>query len=201
MRCGAGRSCRRGAVGRGAARDRRGRGEEARVPPHDDIDLDAAEARIVERVPHQREADIARRRRETRRVVVLQEIVVDRLRHVEAAELVAGGGRLLAHDAAGVGQVVAADIEEIADVVRAAAVEDLLAIGLVRLVAGRAERGGGRARDRLELRLVNLRSDRAGPSAPGFTSPRTPCRMPKMRPTLPDAASPARRPSTTPASD
>ena len=90
-------------------------------------------------------------------MVVLKEIVVDRFRHMEAAKLVTGRGSLLADDAAGVRRVVAADIEEIADVVAAAAFEDLLAIGLVRLVAGRAERGGGCARDRLELGLVDLR--------------------------------------------
>jgi hypothetical protein len=83
-------------------------------------------------------------------VVVLQEIVVDGLRHVEAAEVVAGLSRLLADDAAGVGRVVAADIEEIADIMRAGAVEDLLAVGLVGLVAGRAERRRRRAGEPLE---------------------------------------------------
>src|SRR5262249_14458458 len=40
----------RGSIGRCSASKRRGRGEETRVTPHDDIDLDAAEARIVERI-------------------------------------------------------------------------------------------------------------------------------------------------------
>src|SRR5262249_61297570 len=116
------------------AGERRGAGEKAGVAPHDDIDLDAAEARVVERVAHQRERHVARGGREPGRVVVLEKIVVDGLRHVEAAELVAGRGRLLAHDAAGVGRGVAADVEEIADIIPAAAVEDLLAISLVWLV-------------------------------------------------------------------
>ena len=120
------------------------------MPPHHHIDLDAAEARIVQRIPHMGERHEARGGGKARRVVVLQEIVVDRLGHMEAAQLVAGGGRLLAHDAAGVGGIVAADIEEIADVGLAAALEDLLAIGLVRLVAGGAERGGRRGGDALE---------------------------------------------------
>jgi hypothetical protein len=88
-------------------------------------------------------------------VVVLEKIVVDRLRHVEAPEIVASRGRLLAHDAASVGRVVAANIKEIADIVSAAAVEDLLAIGLVRLVTGRAKGSRRRARHCLELCLVD----------------------------------------------
>ena len=49
-----------GAIARRPASERGGGGEEAGVPPHDHVDLDAAEARIVERVPHQRERDVAR---------------------------------------------------------------------------------------------------------------------------------------------
>ena len=87
-------------------------------------------------------------------MVVLEKIVVDGLRHMEAAKLVSRLRRLLAYDAAGVGRVVAANIEEIANVVPAAAVENTLAIGLVGLVAGRAERGRWRAGDRFEPRFV-----------------------------------------------
>jgi hypothetical protein len=133
-----------------ATGQRSGGGEEASIPPHHHIDLDAAQARIVERVAHMGERHVARSGGKARRVVVLQEIVVDGLGHVKAAQLIPGGGRLLAHDAAGVGGIVAADIEEIADVVGAAASEDLLAIGLVRLVAGRAQRGGWRVGYALE---------------------------------------------------
>ena len=133
-------------------------------------------------------------------MIVLQEIVVDGLRHMEAAEVVAGGGRLLADDAAGVGRVVAADIEEIADVVGAGAVEDLLAIGLVGLVAGRAERRRRRAREALEpVCRDGVRS--TSPSSPALTSPRTPCRMPRTRFTWPVAQRLVFKPSMTPTSD
>ena len=154
MRCGAARSWGAEPRRRVAPGERGRRGKKARVPPHDDIDLDAAEARIVEPVSHQRERHVARGRGEAGRVVVLDKVVVDGFRHMEAAQFVGGGRRLFAHDAAGIGGVVAADIEEIADVVPPAAIEDLLAIDLVRLVAGRAERGRGRAGDGLQLRPV-----------------------------------------------
>ena len=109
------------------------------MPPHHHIDLDAAEARIVEGIAHMGERHEARGGGKARRVVVLQEIVVDRLGHMEAAQLVAGGGRLLAHDAGGVGGVVAADVEEVLDVVLFEALEDFFAVFFVRLVAGGAE--------------------------------------------------------------
>src|SRR5262249_62024583 len=84
-----------------------------------------------------------------------ENIVRDAVRDGEAARRGAPGGGLPAHDGAGVGRVVAADIEEIADVVPAAAVEDLLAIGLIGLVAGRAEGRRWRTRNRFELGLVD----------------------------------------------
>ena len=86
---------------------------------------------------------------------------------MEAAEVVAGFRSLLAHDAAGVGRVVAADIEEIADVMSAGAVEDLLAIGLVRLVAGRAEGRRRRAGQALEP-IGGDRGEIDEPLAAGF---------------------------------
>ena len=148
---------RRGPLGRilvgvpDAARQRRRCGEEAGIAPHDYIDLDAAEAGVVERIAHMGKCDEARRGGKARCVVVFLQVVIDGLRHMEAVHLVARFGRLLAHDAAGVGGIVAADIEEIADVVLAAALEDLGAIGIVGLVAGGTERRRGGLCDQFDL--------------------------------------------------
>ena len=60
MRCGAGRSAGSAPLLADPASKRGGGSEEACVSPHDHIDLDAAEARIVERVAHQGERHVAR---------------------------------------------------------------------------------------------------------------------------------------------
>ena len=112
----------------------------------------------------------------------------------------AGARRFLAHDATGVGAIVAADIEEIADVVAAAAVEDLLArasSGLSRVEPSAAD--GVDASHSSRSAGMEMRS--TSPSSPHLTIPRTPWRMPKMRLTLPLAPRPVFRPSTTPTSD
>ena len=54
-------------------------------------------------------------------------------------------------------RVIAADIEEAADAMGAQHLEDFLAIFQVRLVAGGAERGGGRIGDHLEIMRRLLR--------------------------------------------
>ncbi len=84
-------------------------------------------------------------------MVEADEIVVDRLGDMDGAKPMIGFLRFLGDDAHRVGGIVAADVEERVDRVRFQDLEDLLAIFEVRLVAGGAERGGGRRRDRLEV--------------------------------------------------
>jgi hypothetical protein len=73
-------------------------------------------------------------------MVRAHEVVVDGLGDVEAAEIDAGFLRELGDDAAGVGRVVAPDIEEVADIAGLAGVQDLLAVLAIGLVARGAER-------------------------------------------------------------
>jgi hypothetical protein len=61
-------------------------------------------------------------------MVVQHYIVVDRLRDVHAMDRVVRLARFLGDDADGVGRIVAADIEEIANFVRLQDLEDLAAI-------------------------------------------------------------------------
>ena len=84
-------------------------------------------------------------------MIEADEIVVDGLRDVDGAQAVIRLLRFLRHDAHGVGGIVAADIEERVDRVRFQDLENLLAIFAVRLVAGRAERRGGRCGHRLKI--------------------------------------------------
>ena len=114
--------------------------------------------------------------------------------------VVAGLCRLFADDAAGVGGVVAADIEEIADIVCVAALEDFgqfSGSGLSRLEPRAAE--GVRARRASRSAAMSVRSTR--PSSPPLTRPRTPWRMPSTRFTWLVAQRPRFRPSMTPTSD
>ena len=84
-------------------------------------------------------------------MVEADEIVVDGLRDMDRAQPMIGFLGLLGDDAHSVGGIVAADVEERVDRVGFEDLEDLLAVFAVRLVAGRAEGGGGGRRDRLEV--------------------------------------------------
>ena len=140
-----------GAVVRIFARKRRSRGEKAGVPAHHHRDIDAFQRQIVEIGAGEGLRDEPRRRRIARRVIEADEIVVDRLGDMDGAKPMVGFLRFLGDDAHRVGGIVAADVEERVDRVRFQDLEDLLAIFAIRLVAGRAERGGRRRRDRLEV--------------------------------------------------
>ena len=140
------------AVVRPLARERGGRREEARVAPHHDVDLHAAERAVVEVVAAEGARDETRGRAVAGRVVVHQEVAVDRLRNVDDLQRRSGRGGALGDDARGVGGVVAADVEEVADAAREERGEDPVAVLLGGLVAAGAERGGRRRGDRLELR-------------------------------------------------
>ena len=139
------------------APERGGRGEEAGVAAHDDVDLHAAERQVVEIVAHEGEGHEARRAAEAGRVVVLAKVVVDRLGDVEAAQVRAAAFRHRVHDVDRLGGVVAADVEEVADVALAQHLEDLQAVLLRGLAAHAAERRRGRGGDGLEV----LRGDLA----------------------------------------
>jgi len=86
-------------------------------------------------------------------VVVVLEIVVNGLRHMERPQFVAVLAAHLVDDAAGVGAVVAADVEEVADVLLLERREDAFAILRVRFVTAGAERRGRRAGDAVQFRL------------------------------------------------
>ena len=145
------------------ARQRGGRRQEAGVPAHDDRAIDALQRVVVEIGAHEGLNHEARGGRETRRVIEADEIVVDGLRDVNGVDADALPRRLLGDDPHGVGGIVAADVEEGVDVVRAQHLEDFLAIFAVGLVAGRAERRGRAGGDRFE---IGSRSRGRGRSSP-----------------------------------
>ena len=118
---------------------------------HDDVDLHAAERAVVEVVALDRARDETRRRAEARRVVAAAQVVVDRLRDVVDDERIVRLLGLLRHDARGVGGIVAADVEEVADVARAERLEDGLAVVGRRFLSAAAERARRRFGDRLQL--------------------------------------------------
>ena len=129
------------------AAERRGGGEEAGVAAHDHADVHAGQGAVVQVGAGEGLAHELGRRAEARAVIgAAGQVVVDGLGHVHADEVVAGGLGLLVDDAAGIGRVVAAAVEEVADVVRLHDLEHLQAVLDVGLVAGRAETGGGRDR-------------------------------------------------------
>ena len=72
------------------------------MAPHHHADIDARQRRIVEIGAGEGLGDEARGRRETGCVVVLDQIVVDRLRDMDAAQRVSGGLCFFADDAHGV---------------------------------------------------------------------------------------------------
>jgi hypothetical protein len=114
------------------------------MPAHHDTDVDARQRGVVE--VHTREGlrHEACSRREAGGVVVGDQVVVDRLRNVDRAQRVVGLGRLFADDAHGVRRVIAADVEEVLDLVHAQHLEDFLAVFQVGFVAGGAECRRGR---------------------------------------------------------
>ena len=117
---------------------------------HDDVDLDARQGGVVGAVGLERFGDVPGRRRVAGGVVVHHEVVVDGLWDVEAAELVAGLVGDFVHDSTGVRRIVAADVEEVTDVVLPAGLEDALAVVEIGLVARGAQGGAGCAAERIE---------------------------------------------------
>jgi hypothetical protein len=83
----------------------------------------------------------SRRGTESWAVIIEQKVVVDRFWNMDGAEFVTGLLGVLVDDSHGVGGVVSADIEEIADVMLLHDFEHPRAILVVWLVARREERG------------------------------------------------------------
>ena len=133
------------------SRQRRRGGQKARVAAHHDGAIDPFERLVVEIGPGEGLGDEARGGGKARDMIEADEVVVDGLGDVDGAQRMSALLRFLRDDAHGVGGIVAADIEERVDRMRLQDLEDLLAIFEVRLVAGRAERCGGRGGDRLEI--------------------------------------------------
>ena len=131
--------------------ERRRGGEKARVAAHDYVDLHAAKRPVVQVVAADRARDEPCRRPEAGRVVAGAQIVVDRLRDVVDDERISLFLGLFRDDARGVRGVVAADVEEVADVQLPERLEDGAAVRGVRLPAAAAERGRRGFGDGLEL--------------------------------------------------
>ena len=121
-------------------RQGRRRGEKAGMTSHDDIDLHPGQRAVVEIVAHEGFGDKAGAAAEAGRVVVLAQIVVDRLGDVEALQQVIVRLGFLVDDVRGLGRVVAADVEKIADVVFLQDMKDGKAVVLGRLFSHRTER-------------------------------------------------------------
>ena len=118
---------------------------------HHHADVDPGQRRVVQVDAGEGLGHEARGGRETRRVVVAHQVVIDGLRNVDAAQRITGLLRFLADDAHGVRRVVAADIEEVLDAVRLQHLEDLQAVGAVGLVARGTQRRGRRAGHQLQV--------------------------------------------------
>ena len=109
---------------------------------HHDADVNAGKRGIVEIYARKRLGDKTRGGGKARRMIVADQIVVDGLGNMNAAQRIIGFMRLLGDDAHRIGGIVAADIKEGADFMRLQNLEDLVAIFQIRLVAGGAQRRG-----------------------------------------------------------
>jgi hypothetical protein len=121
------------------------------MPAHHHAHVHAGQRGVVEVGAGKGLGHEARRAGEARRVVVEHQVVVDGLRDVDAAQRVAGLGAPLRPRCARCRRVVAADVEEVLDLVRAQHLEHLLAVGQVGLVARAAQRRRRRAGHQLEV--------------------------------------------------
>src|SRR5262249_2561870 len=130
---------------------RRGGSQEARMPAHDDREVDAGQCRVVEIGARKCLGDEARRRRVSWRVIVAHQVIVDGLRDVDTAQRVASLTGLLADDAQRIGGGIALGIQGEANSVRLQGPEDLLAVPGVWLGTRRTECRPRHGRDQLDL--------------------------------------------------
>ncbi len=122
------------AVIRVFARQTGRRGQESRMPAHHHADVHAGNGAVVEIGAREGLGHELRRGAVARAVVRHLEVIVDGLGNMNHPQFVPGIRRLFIHDSAGVGAVIAAAVEKIANVVRLADLKDRVAIGLVRFV-------------------------------------------------------------------
>ena len=120
-----------------------GGGQEAGMAAHDDVDLDPLERAVVEVIANEGLGDELGRRAEAGAMIGAEEVVIDGLGDMEDEKVVILGHGDLVDNVGGLGRVVAANVEEVAHVVRLQDVEHFLALGLGGLFANRAQRGGG----------------------------------------------------------
>ena len=113
---------------------------------HHHTQIHAGKRFIVQIRAHESLGDEPRRRGKARRVVIDHQVVVDGLGNMDAAQRIIRVARRFRDDAHRIGAVIAADIEKGADAMGLHRAEDLLAIGAIRLVAGRAQGRGRRIR-------------------------------------------------------
>ena len=135
-------------------RQRRGGRQETGVPAHDHVDLDAGQRLVVKVVAGKSAGDEPRGRTEPGGVIVALKVVVDRFGNVKRAQFVTGRLGFFVDDAAGVRGVVAAGVEEVADVVLFEGFQNFLAVGIVGFVTAGTERRGRRDRDPVQRGLV-----------------------------------------------
>ena len=123
------------------------------MPPHDlqheDPRRGLRHRRHVERGLAHRGRDVFRDRPEARTAIGDRQIVVDGLRHVHRNQRIAHAFRELRHLETGIGRVVAAVVEKVADVVRAEDFDQPFVLGAIlvearELIAAGAERARGR---------------------------------------------------------
>ncbi len=109
------------------------------MTPHDHRDMYARKRAVVQIKPHKALGDKLGRGREARGMVVDHEVVIDGLRDVDGTKLVAFQLGLLIDNTHSVRGVIAADIKEVAHIMRTEDLEDFLAVLAVRLVPGRGQ--------------------------------------------------------------
>ena len=95
---------------------------------HDYIDFYSAERTVIEIVAHKGLCHKFSGRTESGRVIVFAQVVIDRLTDMEAVQVVVGLLRFFADDVRGFRGVVAADVEEKADVIFFQGLENLCAV-------------------------------------------------------------------------
>ena len=138
-----------------------GGGQPAGVAAHDLDDgdiLGAVDGGVADDLLHHH-ADVLGRRAVAGSVVGDHQIVVDGLRHAHEADVALDALAVLSQLADGVHRVVAADVEEAADVQLFEDGEELLVQGLVgvpvgQLVAAAAEEAGGGALEQLDVEVI-----------------------------------------------
>ena len=144
---------------RAFAREPRGRDDPAGMPAHDFHD-EHLRRRLghrghVERGFARGNRHVLRHRAEARRAVGVRQVVVDGLRHADADDAVAELITDLGHLVSGVHGIVAAVVEEVADVVRLEHFDEALVLRAVllealELVARRPESAGRRVSEALD---------------------------------------------------